>query len=303
MITYAESKGGYAALWAKAAVRAQYVTPARQWAQRIINEQAALDVGNGVPWWFVGLLAMRESSLDLNTYLGNGQPLNRVTTLVPAGRGPFPTFAAGAADALNLEGFNASGLWNQIPYVLWAAEKWNGQGYFQVGINSPYVWSWTTNYTAGKFVSDGQYSVSAIDQQPGVAAVLGELIVMDSDIAAYLGQAAPQPSTGAPPVVSQANPIPTTITAPAASAATAAAQDPIPQIIAALETAKTFLPIATPFLGPYGAAATAAIPLIEDALNLIEELKSGQNILQVIAAGLQTIGGHLQTIGTTLPKA
>lgn len=113
--------------------------------------------------------------------------------------------------------------------------------------------------------------------------------------------APPQP-TGAPPVVSQANPIPTPAPAPTAPAPAGTVSDPIPQIIAALETARNFLPIATPFLGPYGPAAAAAIPLIEDALTLVEELKSGQNILQILARGLQTIGSHLQTIGNTLPK-
>lgn len=305
MITYAQSKAGYANLWAKAAVRGQYVASARQWAQKIINAKTtyqAVEAVTAVPWFFIGLLHMRESSLNFSTYLGNGQPLNRVTTIVPKGRGPFPSWQAGAEDALTYDGLANNGApWHEIPYLLWAAEKYNGQGYFQLGINSPYVWSWTTNYTSGKYVADGKYSPTAVDQQPGIAAILGELLVMDKDVAAYLTPA-PSP-TGAPPVVSQANPIPTPAPAPTAPAATAAVSDPIPQIIATLKGAQGIINTAAMFIpAPYSTAVSIGVPLIEDLLQTIEDLKSGQNIVQTIANGLQTLAGHLQNISATLPK-
>lgn len=107
----------------------------------------------------------------------------------------------------------------------------------------------------------------------------------------------PAPVPAPTPVAPAPTPTPTPTPAPAP-----AATDPIPGIIAMLTTVQGWLPVITPFLGPYGAAANAAIPLAEDVLKLIEQIKTGQNVGQVIAAGLQTIGSDLQTIGTALPK-
>ena len=56
----------------------------------------------------------RESNFNFDTYLGNGQSLARVTTIVPKGRGPFTgpdAFINGAIDALRLEGFIGANDW------------------------------------------------------------------------------------------------------------------------------------------------------------------------------------------------
>src|ERR1700721_4336654 len=56
-----------------------------------------------VHWVFVAVTHYRESSQDFTRNLGQGDPLNRVTVHVPAGRGPFNgpnAFADGAVDAL-----------------------------------------------------------------------------------------------------------------------------------------------------------------------------------------------------------
>ena len=53
-----------------------------------------------VPWAVIAALHMRESGADFRTYLGNGEPLNRRTRLVPKGRGPFKSWEDGAVDAL-----------------------------------------------------------------------------------------------------------------------------------------------------------------------------------------------------------
>ena len=39
-------------------------------------------------------------------------------------------------------------------------------------INSPYVWSFTTLYSRGKYVADGKFSASAVSQQCGAAATM-----------------------------------------------------------------------------------------------------------------------------------
>ncbi len=51
-------------------------------------------------------------------------------------------------------------------------EGYNGLGYRNRGVPSPYLFSGTTVYEKGKYTGDGKYSASAIDQQLGVVAVL-----------------------------------------------------------------------------------------------------------------------------------
>src|SRR5258705_10572295 len=62
--------------------------------------------GYNIPWWFIGVTHYREAGFDKSgnprwdTCLGNGQALNRKTTIVPKGRGPFNSWEEGAVDAL-----------------------------------------------------------------------------------------------------------------------------------------------------------------------------------------------------------
>ena len=57
----------------------------------------------GVPIAALIALNEREDSSNFHAYLGKGQPLNRVTTPVPRGRGPFPDWPSGAINALHLD--------------------------------------------------------------------------------------------------------------------------------------------------------------------------------------------------------
>src|SRR5205085_2693578 len=79
-----------------------------------------------------------------------------------------------------------------IELALYWAERYNGQGYFGKG-NSPYLWSWTTLYSAGKYVADGQYSPSFVDPQAGVAAIFKALETMGAVRFTREGGIAPQP--------------------------------------------------------------------------------------------------------------
>jgi lysozyme family protein len=129
----------------------------------------------GVPWWFIMCLHERESAGDMDTYLGNGEALSQVTHLVPAGRGPFKNFEDGAVDALVHEGFHKITDWS-LSRCLWAAEVYNGAGYRQHGVPSPYVWAGTNQYSQGKYSSDGHYDAGLVDQQLGVAVMFQALI-------------------------------------------------------------------------------------------------------------------------------
>lgn len=139
----------------------------------------------GCPAAFVAAIHVRENYSDVGrftSYLGNGQPLNKVTTIKPKGRGPFPSWESGAIDAFIYDGIDEVKEWD-LPKFLFYAEKYNGFGYRNRGINSPYPWNFTNHYTRGSYVSDGAFSASAVDGNVGVYALYLRLIEADSDFA------------------------------------------------------------------------------------------------------------------------
>lgn len=133
----------------------------------------------GVPWQLVAALHGLEASFRFDACLANGDPLNHVTTHVPAGRGPFLTWEASAIDELQRHHTDSISHWT-IPLCLQFSERWNGLGYLKKHqeINSPYLWSMTNLYTKGKYVADGKYDPNAISKQVGVAALF---LVLKSD--------------------------------------------------------------------------------------------------------------------------
>lgn len=129
--------------------------------------------GKTVPWWFIAVAHYRESNADFNTYLGNGQDLDKKTTIVPKGRGPFETWEAGAYDALvNCPPFPAKNKDWTIGGSLAMLEAYNGPGYANKGLPSPYIWSGTDQYEKGKYTADGKFDADAVDQQLGCAGIL-----------------------------------------------------------------------------------------------------------------------------------
>ena len=147
-------------------------------AGEIITHKArydAIEKATGVPWFLVGCLHEREASCNFSCYLGDGEPLNSVTHCVPRGRGPFASFEAGAIDALTYEGFNKVKDWS-LGSTLFRAEVYNGPGYFNRGLPSPYVWSGSNQYQRGKYAADGKYDASLVDPQLGVAVMVAALV-------------------------------------------------------------------------------------------------------------------------------
>jgi lysozyme family protein len=141
----------------------------------------AVSVKTGVPWYLIAALHERESSGDFRTYLGNGELLDRVTHLVPANRGPFKDFEEGAVDALVHEGFDKVTDWS-LGSILVHAEIYNGPGYFNRGVPSPYVWAGSDKYVRGKYASDGVYSSGLVDTQLGVAVIIKALAALVPDL-------------------------------------------------------------------------------------------------------------------------
>jgi lysozyme family protein len=133
----------------------------------------------GVPWDVIGVIHYRESSNHFGGVLHNGQKIigtGKKTTLVPKGRGPFSTWEQAAIDALsNCHPYLARNKDWSIGTTLDKLEAYNGLGYRNKGLPSPYLWAGTDQYQKGKYVADGKYDPNHMDQQLGVAAILMKL--------------------------------------------------------------------------------------------------------------------------------
>lgn len=166
----------------------------RSAASRITANKARYDKVSkltGVPWWFIGVVHYRESNLNFNTYLGNGQALNKKTTIVPKGRGPFASWEDGAVDALvNCAPYAARNRDWSVGGSLAMLEQYNGLGYAGKGLPSPYIWSGTNQYTKGKYVSDGVFSATAVDKQLGCAGIIKFLGIFNSNAGTAAGATA-----------------------------------------------------------------------------------------------------------------
>ena len=126
-----------------------------------------------VPWYILAVIHEREASQSWRSQLAQGDPLDHVSRHVPAGRGPFQTWEAGAVDALAHCAPYAARWTDWTPGGgLTLLEEYNGLGYAHMGHPSPYVWASTDQYKSGKYVSDGHYDPDAVDHQIGCAALL-----------------------------------------------------------------------------------------------------------------------------------
>lgn len=127
----------------------------------------------GIPWYVTGVIDYRESGFSHDSYLGNGDPLDRPSIHVPQGRGPFSNWHEGAIDALKLDGMDHlhNGSHWDVVTALIKVEGYNGFGYAAKGLPSPYVWGGTSIQKPGKYVSDGHFDWHEMDQQLGCAAI------------------------------------------------------------------------------------------------------------------------------------
>ncbi len=129
----------------------------------------------GVPAELVAAIHWRESSGNFDTYLHNGDPLGQPTTHVPAGLN-YSNWEDAACDAMTRYIDQDKLDVDNIETYYDVAERYNGLGYRNKGVQSPYVWAGTTNYSGGKYVADGVYDPNHYDQQLGVALMLKKLM-------------------------------------------------------------------------------------------------------------------------------
>ena len=126
----------------------------------------------GLPAELIAAIHWRESSGDFGTYLHNGDPLGRPTVNYPSGiyfgANQWTEAAIDAIRQQGLEGVNPKDTNSLLEF----AERYNGLGYRNKGVPSPYVWAGTTNYKCGKYVADSVYDPNYVDTQLGVAVMM-----------------------------------------------------------------------------------------------------------------------------------
>lgn len=143
----------------------------------------AVEAKTGVPWFVIAVIHMRESSQNWSRSLAQGDPWNRVSTRVPAGRGPFRSWEEAAIDALvNCHPYLSKKKDWSVGGTLTNLELYNGAGYYFRNKPSPYVWAGTNQYSGGKFVADGVYDPNHVDTQPGCAGLILALMELDPTI-------------------------------------------------------------------------------------------------------------------------
>jgi len=171
----------YRRMFDLARIRTERAKAVEQWCSKVLAHKAIYEkIGAplGIPWHFIAVVHMRESSLNFKTHLHNGDPLSARTVQVPAGRpkagSPPFTFEDSAQDALRYEGLDQWTDWS-LPGLLFKLEAYNGWGYSKRNLVSPYLWSFSEHYSAGKFIKDGVFDPKAIDAQCGTATLLRRL--------------------------------------------------------------------------------------------------------------------------------
>lgn len=201
-----------AARWPNARLTRDFTATARKLvAPEAMARYRAVEQATGVPRAVVAVIHMRECSQDWTGSLAQGDPWNRVSVHVPAGRGPFRSWEEAAIDALvNCAPYAARNTEWSIGRTLAKLEQYNGLGYAARGRPSPYIWSGTDQYVSGKYVRDGVYDPNVVDSQPGCAGLLITMMKLDPSIS-FAGAAAiappakplprPAPAAKAPPSI------------------------------------------------------------------------------------------------------
>jgi lysozyme family protein len=170
--------------WANAKLTRNFTSVARHLVDPAAKARyQAVQSRTGVPWFIIAVIHERECSQDWTGSLAQGDPWNRVSVHVPAGRGPFKSWEDAAVDALaNCAPHAARNKDWSVGGTLAKLEEYNGLGYAARGRPSPYIWSGTDQYRSGKYVRDGVYDPDALDSQLGCAGLLMAMMALDPTI-------------------------------------------------------------------------------------------------------------------------
>lgn len=174
--------------WAAMTVHASLIPSIDKTARKLVAPEAktrflAVQKRTGVPWWFIAVVDDRETSERWNLSIAQGDPWNKVSRHVPSGRGPFKSWEDAAEDALvHCPPYAALNKDWSIGGALTMLERYNGLGYANKGVPSPYIWASTDQYEHGKYVADRVYDPKAVDHQIGCAALLKRMALLDVSV-------------------------------------------------------------------------------------------------------------------------
>ncbi len=187
--------------WAKAKLT-RNMTAAAKALIGVKPRYQAVEARTGVPWFVIAAIHQRESSQNWSASLAQGDPWNRVSVHVPAGRGPFSSWEEAAIDALTHcpPHVMRNTDWS-IGGTLTMLEQYNGLGYAGRGVPSPYLWAGTDQYRSGKYVRDGVYDARAVDGQPGCAGLLMALTALDPKVGFAAASGTAMRSAASPPPI------------------------------------------------------------------------------------------------------
>jgi lysozyme family protein len=181
--TFAQLKPEYENLWASCAIRQERSSAVAWYRNKLVANRPRYEevaAESQAPWWFIGITHALEATFNFQGHLHNGDPLSRRTVNVPAGRpiqwNPPTDWVSSAIDAITVEGFAGQHDWS-LARAIYRFEGFNGYAYHRKGINSPYLWSFSNQYTKGKYVRDGVYDANVVSAQCGAAVMLKALQV------------------------------------------------------------------------------------------------------------------------------
>lgn len=149
--------------------------------QILDNKDKYLEVEDAccTPWFAVAIIHGMECSFNFRQHLHNGDNLKKKTWQVPAGRpdpwNPPNDWNSSAIDALRVDRMTGLTDWS-LARTLFRWEGYNGWGTRGRGVKTPYLWSFSDQYSKGKYVADGKWDSSAVSQQCGAAVMLKVLV-------------------------------------------------------------------------------------------------------------------------------
>lgn len=143
----------------------------------------ALADKTGVPWFVIAVIHEREAGQNFTKSIAQGDPWNEKSVHIPKGRGPFKSFEEAAIDALTkCPPYAAKWKDWSTGGTMTLLEQYNGLGYANKGLPSPYIWSGTDQYKSGKYVADGKFDPSVVDKQLGCAGLIIAMQTIDGSI-------------------------------------------------------------------------------------------------------------------------
>jgi lysozyme family protein len=199
MVNIASLKASNEILWRKVKI-----TPARQAEVDLVAKRLCAPMAKaryeeiakttGVPWFVVAVIHEREASQNFTRQLGQGDPLDEVSTHTPRGMGPYFNHASDLPLQDAFYRCAVDVLRNSAPFAArwkdWTAggtltllDEYNGLAYEMYHHEpSPYLWGATNDEELGKYVADGKFSASTWDQQIGCAALLMGMMALDPTV-------------------------------------------------------------------------------------------------------------------------